>query len=217
MLRQYLTLCPDDEEMSALLRKLTQPEPTPAQPLSQNPEFAALAAQFRPKIEALINDGHTQECLPMLRQYLTLCPDDEEMATLLRKLTQPEPAPAQSLSQNPEFAALAAQFRPKIEALINDGHTQECLPMLRQYLTLCPDDKEMAALLRKLTQPEPAPAQPLSQNPEFAALAAQFRPKIEALINSGHTEQCLPLLKQYLTLCPDDEEMKKLLDSLEQA
>ena len=153
----------------------------------------------------------------MLRQYLTLCPDDKEMAALLRKLTQPEPAPAQSLSQNPEFAALAAQFRPKIEALINDGHTQECLPMLRQYLTLCPDDKEMAALLRKLTQPEPAPAQSLSQNPEFAALAAQFRPKIQALINSGHTEQCLPLLKQYLTLCPDDEEMKKLLDSLEQA
>ena len=207
-----LSVAPSEPKIAANV-----PPAVPAKAAVQNPEFAALAAQFRPKIEALINDGHTQECLPMLRQYLTLCPDDEEMAALLRKLTQPEPAPAQSLSQNPEFAALAAQFRPKIEALINDGHTQECLPMLRQYLTLCPDDKEMAALLRKLTQPEPAPAQPLSQNPEFAALAAQFRPKIEALINSGHTEQCLPLLKQYLTLCPDDEEMKKLLDSLEQA
>lgn len=131
-------------------------------------------------------------------------------------------SPAVNAPQNPEFAALAAQFRPKIEALIQDGHTDECLPMLRQYLTLCPNDAEMAALLRKLTgepepKPEPAP-QPAetAKNPEFDALAAQFRSKIEALANAGHKQQCLPLLQQYLTICPDDSEMKELFEKLNQ-
>lgn len=134
-----------------------------------------------------------------------------------RTRTVSSAAPA-SAPQNPEFAALAAQFRPKIEALIRDGHTQECLPLLQQYVKLCPSDAEMAALLRKLTgEPEPEPApQPeqREENPEFQALAAQFRSKIEALASTGHQQECLPLLKQYLTICPNDLEMKSLLDKL---
>lgn len=123
-----------------------------------------------------------------------------------------------SAPQSAEFAALAAQFRPKIEALIRDGHTQECLPLLQQYVKICPNDAEMAALLRKLNgEPEPEPApQPeqRQENPEFQALAAQFRSKIEALASTGHQQECLPLLQQYLTICPNDSEMRSLLEKL---
>lgn len=123
-----------------------------------------------------------------------------------------------SAPQSAEFAALAAQFRPKIEALIRDGHTQECLPLLQQYVKICPNDAEMAALLRKLNgEPEPEPApQPeqRQENPEFQALAAQFRSKIEVLASTGHQQECLPLLQQYLTICPNDSEMRSLLEKL---
>lgn len=76
------------------------------------------------------------------------------MAALLRKLNgepEPEPAPQpEQRQENPEFQALAAQFRSKIEALASTGHQQECLPLLQQYLTICPNDSEMRSLLEKL-------------------------------------------------------------------